>query len=137
MLKAGDVSDPTAAEALLPLVYDQLKRLAAIRMAQLPPGQTLQATALVSDAYFKLVQQDNRVWKNRRHFYFAAAEAMRQIIIDRVRRKNRRRHGAGQARVDLDDVDIPAPLPNDNEMLLMLDEALTAFERVDPEKARP
>lgn len=136
MLNACDGPDPTAAEALLPLVYDQLKRLAVMRMAQLPPGQTLQATALVSDAYCKLVQQRDREWKNRRHFYFAAAEAMRQIVIDRARRKNRRRHGAGQVRVDLDDVDIPAPLPNDNETLLALDEALTEFERVDPEKAR-
>ncbi len=136
VLNAGDGSDPTAAEALLPLVYDQLKQLAIMRMAQLPPGQTLQATALVSDAYCKLVQQNDREWKNRRHFYFAAAEAMRQIIIDRARRKNRLRHGAGQVRVDLDQVDIPAPLPTDNDMLLALDEALTEFEQVDPEKAR-
>jgi RNA polymerase sigma factor (TIGR02999 family) len=136
MLNACDGPDPTAAEALLPLVYDQLKQLAQIRMAQMPPGQTVQATVLVNDAYLKLVQQSDREWKNRRHFYFAAAEAMRQIVIDRARRKNRLRHGAGQVRVDLDAVDVPAPLPSDNEMLLALDEALTEFERVDPEKAR-
>lgn len=135
-LNALEGGDPAAAAALLPLVYDQLKQLAIMRMAQLPPGQTLQATALVSDAYLKLAQQSDRQWKNRRHFYFAAAEAMRQIVIDRARRNNRLRHGAGQLRVDLEKVDIPAPLPTDNEMLLALDEALTEFEQVDPEKAR-
>lgn len=72
MLNACDGSDPTAAEALLPLVYDQLKQLAVMRMAQMPPGQTVQATSLVHDAYLKLVQQSDREWKNRRHFYFAA-----------------------------------------------------------------
>jgi len=136
MLNACDGADPTVADALLPLVYDQLKRLATMRMAQLPPGQTIQATALVNDAYLKLVQQSDREWKNRRHFYFAAAEAMRQIIIDRARRKKRLRHGAGLVRVELDELAIPAPIPNDNEMLLALDEALTELERVDPDKAR-
>lgn len=136
MLNACDGSDPTAAEALLPLVYDQLKQLAVMRMAQMPPGQTVQATSLVHDAYLKLVQQSDREWKNRRHFYFAAAEAMRQLIIDRARRKSRARHGAGQVRVELDEIDLPAPIENDNGLLLDLDEALTEFERVDPEKAR-
>ncbi len=136
LANACDGTDPTAAEALLPLVYDQLKQLALLRMAQLPPGQTLQATALVSDAYLKLARQGDRVWKNRRHFYFAAAEAMRQIVIDRARRNGRLRHGAGQVRVELSEIDIPAPVPTDNELLLALDEALKEFELIDAEKAR-
>src|SRR5215467_15608732 len=90
-------------EQLLPLVYAELRRLAAHKMASENPGQTLQPTALVHEAWLKLVGQENRQWQNRNHFFAAAAEAMRQILTDNARRKLRIRHGGGQHRVDLDD----------------------------------
>jgi len=136
MLNLIDAGDPKAAEELLPLVYDELRRLAAAKMATQPPGQTLQATALVHEAWLKVAGNEERHWNNRRHFYFTAAEAMRQILIDRARRKRRVRHGAGLQRVDVEPPEIAAPVPPDDEMLQALDEAIDELDRNDPLKAR-
>ncbi len=122
-----------AAETLLPLVYTELRRLAAWRLAQERPGQTLQATALVHEAYLRLVGQDDPRWQGRRHFFAAAAEAMRRILVESVRRKNRLKHGGQLERVDIEDVDLPSPMSNDD--LLALDEALQLLEQVHPQAA--
>src|SRR5215467_2123840 len=105
ILSAVEHGDPTAAEQLLPLVYDELRRLAAQRLAQEKPGQTLQATALVHEAYLRLVGSQDPGWNGRGHFFAAAAEAMRRILVDQARRRKRLRRGAG-CRLDLDDVDL-------------------------------
>ena len=134
ILAAVERGDPHAAEQLLPLVYDELRRLAAQRLASEKPGQTLQATALVHEAYVRLVggeQSDG--WDGRGHFFAAAAEAMRRILIDRVRHKNTRKAGGGYRRVDLDDFD-PALDEPDSE-LLVLDDALRELEQRHPRKA--
>jgi RNA polymerase sigma factor (TIGR02999 family) len=128
-----------AAEQLLPLVYDELRRLAAARLAREAPGQTLQATALVHEAYLRLVRTDpDRPWDGRRHFFAAAAEAMRRILVERARLRARLRHGGGRGRVPLDpdglDIAAPAPLPDDR--LLALDAALDRFVAEDPDKAQ-
>jgi RNA polymerase sigma factor (TIGR02999 family) len=136
MLEAVEQGEPQAEEELLPLVYDELRRLAHVRMASQPPGQTLQATALIHEAWLKLAAGDARHWNDRRHFYFAAAEAMRQILIDRARRKRRVRHGGHLERLERDDLDIEAPVPADNELLLGLNEAIDELERTEPVKAR-
>ena len=126
--------DPQAAAKLLPLVYDELRRLAAARMAEEKPGQTLQATALVHEAYVRLVGVETpHGWDGRGHFFAAAAEAMRRILIDRVRHKNTRKAGGGHRRVDLDDLD-PA-LDKPNPELLLLDDALRELEQRHPRKA--
>jgi RNA polymerase sigma factor (TIGR02999 family) len=125
--------DPKAAEELLPLVYDELRRLAAQRMAQQPAGQTLQATALVHEAWLKIESGAKGQWANRKHFFSAAAQAMRHILIDRARRKLAQRHGGGLERVDLDEIEIAAPA--DHDTLLALNEALEEFMKVDPAKA--
>src|SRR5262249_36644984 len=102
ILAAIDQGDPHAAAQLLPLVYDELRRLAAAQMAREKPGQTLDATALVHEAYLRLVgPADDQRWQNRGHFFFAAAEAMRRILVDSARRKKRRRHGGGRTRGQL------------------------------------
>jgi RNA polymerase sigma factor (TIGR02999 family) len=121
------------ADELLPLVYEELRRLAGAKMAQQPPGQTLQATALVHEAWLKLSGQDGSRWQDRQHFFRAAAEAMRQILIDRARRRLRLRHGQGQQRVPLDDIQIAAP--EKDEVLVQLDEALTELRAASPERA--
>ena len=116
--------DGQAAEQLLPLVYDELRKLAAAKMAQENPGQTLQATALVHEAYIRLVDVDKvQHWDSRGHFFSAAAEAMRRILVEQTRRKGRMKRGAQYGRVDLDDVEITVEAPSDD--LLALDEALT------------
>ena len=120
LLDAAEAGDPHAAGQLLPLVYDELRRLAAAQMAHEKPGQTLDATALVHEAYLRLVG-DQR-FENSRHFFAAAAEAMRRILVEAARRKQRLRHGGGRTRVDLDNFDAGAE-PSDD--LLALDEALT------------
>jgi RNA polymerase sigma factor (TIGR02999 family) len=103
ILAAVEQGDPSAAEQLLPLVYDELRKLAALRMAHEKPGQTLQATALVHEAYVRLVDVDQaQHWNSRGHFFAAAAEAMRRLLVERARRKKRLRHGGGRHRVDLD-----------------------------------
>jgi RNA polymerase sigma factor (TIGR02999 family) len=127
--------DPHAAEQLLPLVYDELRRLAAEKLAGERPGQTLQATALVHEAYLRLVGADPKTpWDGRRHFFAAAAEAMRRILIDRARHKQTRKAGGGRRRLDLDDIE-PAPEEGDDDRLLVLDEALRQLEAEDPRKA--
>ena len=122
-----------AAEALLPLVYDELRRLAAWHLANERPGQTLQATALVHEAYLRLVGKDNPQWQGQRHFFGAAAEAMRRILIENARRKRRLKRGGDLERVELEEANIPSPMPDDD--LLDLDEALNALETVDARAA--
>jgi RNA polymerase sigma factor (TIGR02999 family) len=133
ILNAVQQGDHKAAEELLPLVYNELRRLAAWRMANERPGQTLQATALVHEAYLRLIGQEEPGWQGRRHFFGAAAEAMRRILVENARRKKRLKHGGQLERVDLEDVDIPSPLPNDE--LLAMNEALDRLTEVDPRAA--
>ena len=120
---------PQAAEELLPLVYDELRKLAASKMANEVPGQTLQPTALVHEAWLRLVGDESSRWKNRGHFFGAAAEAMRRILIDSARRRQARRHGGDMERTDLDAVELPAP--QSDERVLAINEALARFESVD------
>ena len=135
ILSAIDAGDPHAAGQLLPLVYDELRKLAAGYMANEAPGQTLDATALVHEAYLRLVgPTGGRDFANRRHFFAAAAEAMRRILIESARRKHRVKHGGGRARVDLAD---PIWVPLDDRIdLLALDEALAKLAHEDPNKAK-
>jgi RNA polymerase sigma factor (TIGR02999 family) len=131
ILSAIERGDPHAAEQLLPLVYDELRKLAAQKMAQEAPGQTLQATALVHDAYLRLVDVDQaQQWNSRGHFFAAAAEAMRRILIDRAREKLALKRGGDRKRVRLEEVDPPAGTPPED--LLALDEALEQLTRLDP-----
>jgi len=126
--------DPRAAGQLLPQVYDELRRLAAQRLQDEPPGQTLDATALVHEAYVRLVGNDpGRSWDNRGHFFAAAAEAMRRILVEKARAKHRLKRGGGRARVVLDPTLIAAP--GASEDLLTLDEALKKLETHDPQVA--
>lgn len=121
----------SAAENLLPLVYDELRRLAAARLAQENPGQTLQATALVNEAYLRLVNlKGPQEWKSRGHFFAAAAEAMRRILVDNARRKRRQKRGAGAVREQLSDVPLPGIEPHED--LIALDAALDRLRQVDP-----
>jgi len=133
LLSAIDKGDPRAAEQLLPLVYQELRTLAAQRLAQEKPGQTLQATALVHEAYLRVVDVDKAPsWKSRGHFFAAAAEAMRRILIDNARRKSRqKRGGPRQQRVDLDSQDLVSRTTPDE--LLLLDDALAALTAEEPE----
>ena len=109
ILAAIDQGDPQVAERLLPLVYDELRRLAAQKLAQEKPGQTLQATGLVHEAYLRLVNVENaQHWNSRGHFFAAAAEAMRRILVEQARRKRRLKRGGGKERVDLNDVETPS-----------------------------
>ena len=131
ILDALQQDDPKAAEDLLPLVYNDLHKLAVSRMAQEVPGQTLQPTALVHEAWLRIAGSNVQTWEGRRHFFAAAAEAMRRILVEAARRKKRRRHGGGLERVEVDAVDLPAPMPDDE--LLALDEALTRLGAVNPQ----
>jgi RNA polymerase sigma factor (TIGR02999 family) len=135
LLDAAAAGDPQAAADLLPLVYDELRKLAAARLAAERPGHTLQPTALVHEAYLRLVGSDpGRPWNGRGHFFGAAAEAMRRILVDAARRKQADKRGGGRGRVDLpDDLAAPGPRPDD---LVALDDALTALGRHDPDAAR-
>jgi RNA polymerase sigma factor (TIGR02999 family) len=129
------VAEPTSANDLLPLVYDELRRLAAQRLAHEPPGQTLQATALVHEAYVRLVGSDpDRPWAGRAHFFAAAAEAMRRILVENARRRHRLKRGGDRARVDLDEAEPAAPEADAD--LLALDEAIERLAARDPVKAR-
>jgi RNA polymerase sigma factor (TIGR02999 family) len=134
LLHAMENSDPAAAEELLPLVYQELRRHASVRMAQEPLGQTLQATALVHEAWLRLMQGGGRHWQNRAHFFAAAAESMRRILIEQARRKSRIKRGGGLVHVDINEVEVASPAPN--ETLLQLDEALERLKALDPEKAQ-
>jgi RNA polymerase sigma factor (TIGR02999 family) len=135
ILEAIEQGDPKAADDLLPLVYQELRKLAASKMANEAAHQTLQPTALVHEAWLRLVGKDGQAqFKNRTHFFAAAAEAMRRILIDKARRKRALRHGGGQQRVDLQDVDVASPC--DDDQLLAVNEAidkLTAQNQVEAE----
>ncbi len=133
ILQRIDQGDPQAANELLPLVYEELRRLAAQKMARERPSQTLQATALVHEAWLRLGGDDQPTWQNRAHFFAAAAEAMRRILIDNARRKNYLRHGGGKERVNLDGLDLAAAM--DDEQLLELNEALNQLAEHDAQKA--
>jgi RNA polymerase sigma factor (TIGR02999 family) len=135
ILSAIEQGDPLAADRLLPLVYDELRRLATVKMAHEKPGQTLQATALVHEAYLRLVDgADVRHWDSRRHFFAAAAEAMRRILIDNARRKRRQKRGGGLRRVDLDPDRLGSVSPADD--LLDLNDALEGLAAEDPQAAQ-
>ena len=133
LLNAIERGDSKAADELLPLVYEELRRLAAMKMAQQPPGQTLQATALVHEAYLRLIASERQNWEGRRHFFAAAAEAMRHILVDNARRKQRLKHGGHQQRLDVDEIEIAAP--SADEKLLLVDEVLEKLAAEDPLKA--
>jgi RNA polymerase sigma factor (TIGR02999 family) len=134
MLAAIERGDPRAAENLLNLVYDELRRLAAYKLAQEAPGQTLQPTALVHEAWLKLVGAEERKFENRTHFFAAAAEAMRRILVDRARRRLTQRHGGGQQRVELEESNLVAPDADDQ--LLAVDEALEKLAHEHPAQAQ-
>jgi RNA polymerase sigma factor (TIGR02999 family) len=135
LLDAAAAGDSKAAADLLPLVYDELRRLAAARLAQEKPGQTVQATALVHDAYVRLVGSDlARDWNGRGHFFAAAAEAMRRILVENARRKQAEKHGGGRQRRELDADALVAPVPDMD--LVALDAALSRLAELDPLKAR-
>ncbi|MBI2929129.1 MAG: sigma-70 family RNA polymerase sigma factor [Verrucomicrobia bacterium] len=125
--------DPKAAEELLPLVYDELRKLAAHKMANEAPGQTLQPTALVHEVWLRLSQQSDVRWQNREHFYAVAAEVMRRILVDRARRRQSRKHGGQLERVDLDAVELPGP--GDDAVVLQVHDALERLAVEDPQKA--
>ena len=133
ILNRVQLGDPQAAAELLPLVYGELRKLAAHKLAREQPGQTLQATALVHEAWLRIAGSDATVWDGRRHFFAAAAEAMRRILVENARRKKRLKHGGGLERVDVEAVDLPGPMPEDE--LLALDEALTRLAEINAEAA--
>jgi RNA polymerase sigma factor (TIGR02999 family) len=133
ILESAQAGDPTAADQLLPLVYEELRKLAAAKMAREIPGQTLQPTALVHEAWLRLSQQSDARWKNREHFYAMAAEVMRRILVDRARRRQARKHGGELERVDLDAVELPGR--GDDAVVLQVHEALEKLTAEDPEKA--
>jgi RNA polymerase sigma factor (TIGR02999 family) len=134
ILQAIERGEKHSSEELIPLVYDELRRLAAARLAAEPAGQTLQPTALVHEAWMRLLGGQAQTWENRIHFFAAAAEAMRRIMIERARKKSRMKHGGGQVRVDIEKIDIADALPD--EKILLVDEALEKLEKQDPETAR-
>jgi RNA polymerase sigma factor (TIGR02999 family) len=134
ILNKIEAGDPSAAEQLLPLVYDELRKLAAVKLAQEKPGQTLQATALVHDAYLRLVNVEQaQHWDSRGHFFAAAAEAIRRILVENARKKGRIRHGGGRVRVNLEQAASMAEDSGDG--LLALDDALIRFAVLEPAKA--
>jgi RNA polymerase sigma factor (TIGR02999 family) len=134
ILQAAAEGDPRAADQLLPVVYDELRKLAAAKLGQERPGQTLQATALVHEAYLRLVGDDHsQQWGSRGHFFAAAAEAMRRILVENARRKQRKKHGGALNRVELPPEGIPAT-PRDDQLLL-LDEALSRLAALRPQAA--
>jgi len=135
ILSQIEQGDPTAAEQLLPVVYDELRKLAAVKLAQEKPGQTLQATALVHEAYLRLVGgDDSQQWANRGHFFAAAAEAMRRVLVENARRKHRLKHGGDRTRLEVELTGLPARMADDD--LIALDEALEKLHQQDPLKAR-
>lgn len=125
---------PGNSAELLAAVYEELRRLAAVRMAQESAGQTLQATALVHEAWLELVAEGDRTWENRAHFFGAASHAMRRILVDAARRKSRLKRGSDRERVELDEVDTATATPDDS--VILINEALERLEREDPEQAQ-
>ena len=134
ILQSIDQGDPNAAEKLLPLVYDELRKLAAAKISRETPGQTLQATALVHEAWLRLGGEDQPAWQNRAHFLAAAAEAMRRILVESARRKLRLKRGGDAERVEMHESAIEAPV--DDEKILQVHEALEVLSAEDPEKAQ-
>jgi RNA polymerase sigma factor (TIGR02999 family) len=135
ILSAAEQGDPHAADQLLPLVYHELRKLAARKLAQEKPGQTLQATALVHEAYLRLVDQEKaRHWDSRGHFFAAAAEAMRRILVDSARRRGAQKRGARPQRIDLPE--LAEPLKDEPIDILALDDALRKLEALHPQKAQ-
>jgi len=135
ILSALEQGDPQAAEKLLPLVYDELRKLAAARMAHESPGQTLQATALVHEAYLRLTDGEAKAssWNGRGHFFAAAGEAMRRILVEHARAKHRLKHGGDWQRVEVDEIALAAPAPRED--LLALDAALSKLKMIDAQAA--
>ena len=133
ILNAIEDGNTQAADELLPLIYEELRVLAAQKLSHEQPGQTLQATALVHEAYIRLVGEEDRNWDSRGHFFAAAAEAMRRILLDNARRKQSHKYGGNRRRIDLDNANLF--IENLSEDLIALDEALTKFAAEDPEKA--
>lgn len=133
ILEGVEHGDPNAADQLLPLVYEELRRLAGQKMANEPHGQTLQPTALVHEAWLRLIGTDNTQWNGRAHFFGAAAEAMRRILIENARRKRAVRHGGGQAQLDINEIEVAAPA-KDEEMVAVSD-ALEKLAARDKQKA--
>lgn len=134
ILQAAAGGDRRAVEDLLPLVYGELKKLAATRMAHEAAGHTLQPTALVHEAWLRLVKDEGRSWQNRAHFFNAAAEAMRRILIEHARRKSAVKHGGGQQRLDIADLECAAQSPDEN--ILLIEEALEKLAKEHPERAK-
>jgi len=133
ILTAIEQGDAKASEELLPLVYNELRRMAAHKMSSEPVGHTLQPTALVHEAWLKLVDSHSQSWQNRAHFFGAAAEAMRRVLIARARRKHTQRRGGGAAHLDANEIEIASPAPD--EQLLALNEALDRFAALEPQQA--
>jgi RNA polymerase sigma factor (TIGR02999 family) len=133
VLTAIEQGDAKSTDELLPIVYNELRRLAGHKMANEPAGHTLQPTALVHEAWLKLVDSSSQSWQNRAHFFGAAAEAMRRILIARARRKHTQRRGSGAEHLDLDEIEIASPAPDDQ--LLALNEALNRFATLEPQQA--
>jgi RNA polymerase sigma factor (TIGR02999 family) len=134
ILGAIEQGDSRAADELLPLVYEELRVLAAQKLSRERPGQTLQATALVHEAYLRLVGLEEHTWKSKAHFFTAAADAMRRILIDNARRKRRLKRSAGRKRIDIEDAMAAIEVPSDD--LIALDEALTGLAEIDSTKAQ-
>jgi RNA polymerase sigma factor (TIGR02999 family) len=134
ILQRVEQGDGKAAEELLPLVYEELRKLAAHKLAGELPGQTLQATALVHEAWLRLVRSEEQTWENRGHFFAAAAEAMRRVLVENARRKARLKRGGGRERVELDQLELADTTPD--EKVLLINEALEKLEKHDPQKAR-
>jgi RNA polymerase sigma factor (TIGR02999 family) len=135
ILDAIGQGEAEAADRLLPLVYEELRKLAACKMANEPLGLTLQPTALVHEAWLRLGGSDGQAWSGRAHFFAAAAEAMRRILIENARRRKALRHGGGQVRLDIHDVDAAVIAPCEDDRLLAIDEALYRLAELDPKKA--
>lgn len=133
ILQAVGRGDMQASETLLPLVYDDLRRHAMVQMAHEAAGQTLQPTALLHEAWLRLVGKGDRQWQNRAHFFGAAAEAMRRILIENARRKSRLKRGGGQLRVDIEQIELAETSPD--EKVLLINDALERLQKQDPEKA--
>jgi RNA polymerase sigma factor (TIGR02999 family) len=134
LLQAMERGDEKASEELLPLVYNDLRQLASFRMSQEAAGHTLQPTALVHEAWLRIIGSNQPSWQSRVHFFSAAAEAMRRILIESARRKARLKHGGGKERVDIDSIELAETTPD--EKLLLVDEALYELEQDNPERAR-
>jgi len=134
LLNAIESGDPRASDELLPLVYEELRKLASVKMSQEVPGQTLQPTALVHEAWLRLVGDENPQWNSRGHFFAAAAEAMRRILVENARKRAREKHGGKLQRIDITELNIA--ITTDDEKLLLVNEALEKLHEIDPSGAQ-